>query len=332
MLNRIIEDVSARLSKAEGKIAVLPEKGYTPIEFSAGNYREIGRGKGNAIVFVDGGNSELVKTANLSLQAMRVAAVVVKGGKITGSRRKEFYVLATESENNGKIERKAKIYDNGNEIEVTEAGDGNSGKLVKMCESIRKCSEIKLASEMAEECGQESIVVLDGTLEAANEMEKRHYQQLYHEAGMRNVMIAAVAKTSALMTDKGDSFAALVNENSGSGCWHYYPVAKVRTAMHLAEMFFAKLNESSRHVFRCEVYKEQAGRMAEVAAELRENSRDLSFPGYPYGLVMADKLARVSDREAGYLRAKLFTAAGKKWQKLESSLSAVNAHEILDSI
>ena len=68
----------------------------------------------------------------------------------------------------------------------------------------------------------------------------------------------------------------------------------------------------------------------EVMAELKNNAKDLSFPGYPYGLILADKLARVSDKEAEYLKAKFFAAAGSKWSNLKNRMAAVNAHEVLD--
>ena len=186
--------------------------------------------------------------------------------------------------------------------------------------------EIKYALEMIEK----GDVVLDGTLEARGEMEQRHLDELRFEAVTKMVNVTAVAKTTTIVTEKGSSYAAMLNRKEGS--WLYHPVVEINSEQHKAEMFFVKLHEKSRHVFRTEVFKEQASEIGNIAAELKENARELTFPGYPYGLILVDKLARVSEQETGYLKAKMFAAAGNKWSDLRKDLAALDAHEILDNM
>ena len=109
-------------------------------------------------------------------------------------------------------------------------------------------------------------------------------------------------------------------------------MAEISNKKHKADILFAKLHEKSRHAFRIEVYNRQNEKIPELAAELSENSKEITFPGYPYGLIIADKMARISEKETEYIKAKIAATAGKKWEAIGRSLSAANAHEILDGI
>ncbi len=327
MINEIINEVSRRAEKADGSFAEFSDRKYRAIGFSEANYRELGKGEGKALLFVDGGNCEIISAPGMSLQLIRNAAVVMKGNRMVTSRKREFYVLAATEEKEGRPIITAKIY-SGEEAETAE--EKASAGAAAFCESLRKASEIKFAIEMTDGIEKNSIVVLDGTLEAVNEMEKRHFDELYYRTERKGVAVAALAKTTSLMTDKGSSFAAMLNWRGPEKEWYYHPVVEINSDYHNAEMLFAKLHEKSNYVFRTEVFKRQKDRIPEAAAELKENSRELTFPGYPYGLIMADRLARVSEREADYLKAKMFAAAGSKWKNLRKAMAAVDAHDILD--
>ncbi len=327
MINEIIDEVRKRADRAEGNLAEFSDRKCRAIRFSEANYRAIGRGAGKALLFIDGGNCEIVSAPGMALQLIRNAAVVVKGNRIMSSRKREFYALASTEEKEGRKRTAARIY-SGREIETAE-GKANTG-IAAFCDSLRKASEIKFAIETMGSIEKGGIVVLDGTLEAIDDMEKLHFDELYLEAARKGVTVAALAKTTSLMTDKGGSFAAMLSARGPEKEWYYHPVAEINSEYHNAEMLFARLHEKSSHVFRTEVYKGQRERLAEVVAELKENSRELTFPGYPYGLIMADKLARVSEKEAAYLKAKIFAAAGSKWKNLKRSIAAMDAHDILD--
>lgn len=61
-------------------------------------------------------------------------------------------------------------------------------------------------------------------------------------------------------------------------------------------------------------------------------SRDIVFPGYPYGLLVADRFARVSNEENGYLLGLFEALAGKIWKQIHVGIHLLNAHDVLDSI
>ncbi|MBI2146708.1 hypothetical protein HYU22_05200 [Candidatus Woesearchaeota archaeon] len=82
-----------------------------------------------------------------------------------------------------------------------------------------------------------------------------------------------------------------------------------------------KLHPQATHVFR---FQGNGGILPSLVA----NSSDPLFLGYPYGLIMADKLARVSNAERNSLRMSLLLR--KENREIAEYLSTMNAHEILD--
>ena len=65
---------------------------------------------------------------------------------------------------------------------------------------------------------------------------------------------------------------------------------------------------------------------------LSANCKDPVFIGYPYGLIEADKNARISNQEKDMLLTLFSTKFGKDWERIKESLSNIDAHEILDNI
>lgn len=316
MLQEIIEEVGRRVGRIDGKFAMFNDKRYSSVEFSENNYQEIKDNSDDALVFIDGGNAELVNVPGLSLQIIRNAAVVLQENRLIESKKRDFYVLATTTD---KLTQ-ARIFGEEEEIVETELDP------VKFCETIRRASELKLAIDELDK----ETVVLDGTLEAQNEIERNHLDELRLQTISKKARVVAVAKTTSLRTDTGKSFAALLNQRDGS--WQYHPVVDINSDYHRAEMFFVKLHEKSDHVFRVEMFKDQKNEIAKIAGALKNNSKELTFPGYPYGLVLADKIARISNEEANLIKTKLFAAAGSKWKNIKKGLAAVDAHQILDNM
>jgi NurA-like 5'-3' nuclease len=95
-------------------------------------------------------------------------------------------------------------------------------------------------------------------------------------------------------------------------------------------MFFVKLHEKSRHVFRFEIFNEQKMKATETINEISSNCIDPIFLGYPYGLVEADRIARVSNQEKESLKTMLLVKL--KNRNIERYLNSSNAHTILDKI
>ena len=317
MIREIIEEVGGRAGKADGRFAEFRDADYSPVEFSESNYREIEGRWGCPMVFVDGGNAELIGAPGISLQIVRTASISMKENRLAESRRQDFYVLATATGSG----TSAVVFREGKK----EAAE-TTLKPASFCETMRRVSEFRLAMD---ELGK-GTVVMDGTLKARNSAEKSVIEELRARAVGENAGLVALAKTTSILTETGRPFASMLGRRSGA--WHYHPVVRIDSERHPAEMFFVRLHEKSRHVFRAEVFREHGETIPKIAGELKGNSGDLAFPGYPYGLVLADRLARVSNEEAALLRTKLYAAAGSRWKDVERDLAAADAHQILDGM
>ena len=129
-----------------------------------------------------------------------------------------------------------------------------------------------------------------------------------------NENVYSDSNTCTLLTASGNNPAILLSKISPSGCWSYKITENI---------FFTKLHDRSKHVFRFEGDKN-------FLPYLIGQSKDAVFLGYPYGLILADKLARVSNQERKSLMMRLLL--DKENKDLVDHLSAINAHDILDNL
>ncbi|HIH42160.1 TPA: DNA double-strand break repair nuclease NurA [Candidatus Woesearchaeota archaeon] len=328
------------------------------------------------IAFIDGGNVELLSAPNFSLQFVRVFACIFQDNKRIFSKKKEFYVLAKcinrlNDEGKAELTYTAEIFNANKEpgkdgktfIDASDLlfaandetiRDGiHNASISAVGEIARKFGELALAKQIVNELGEDGIIVLDGSLQATITNHKKYLEQLYAYAHEKGIVVSALAKTSRLFSNNGNSMAGLLNEISANTqvngvickniAWYYYPVVEIENDNHKAELFFVKLNKASEYVFRFEIFKDclaekkqdsalLAGFLSELFSAIANNSRDLAFPGYPYGLIFADKLARVSNNEKEYLTTMFQAKAGKSWLVIKKYLNAVNAHDVLDRI
>ena len=97
---------------------------------------------------------------------------------------------------------------------------------------------VSLASEAADLLDKDDIIVLDGSLQASVTGEGYYLDKLYEKGIQKNIIIAGLAKSSRLFTDKGNSIVGLLNELGPDEAWYYHPVAKITNEKHKAEMFF----------------------------------------------------------------------------------------------
>jgi len=69
-----------------------------------------------------------------------------------------------------------------------------------------------------------------------------------------------------------------------------------------------------------------------VTSALASNSKDISFPGYPYGLIDADGFARVGGEEVEAYRVPLMSEICRRsvWAKISRHVCSGNAHGVLD--
>ncbi len=377
IIRKIITALDSCLKLNENEAIEFNLPGYKAVPLSKTSFHEI-KNKveitDKKIAFIDGGNAELLSAANFSLQFVRVFACIFQEDKRIFSKKHEFYVLArciNRLSDQGKPELaySAEIFpvNDGQLVDAGQTINGeqliNSSDLVfaandetirngthnasisTIGEIARKFAELALAKQVVNELGKNDLLVLDGSLQTTVTNHKKYLEQLYADVQKKGIIVSALAKTSRIYTNNGNSIVGLLNELSSNvlpeSAWYYYPSVEIENENHKAELFFVKLNKASEYVFRYEVFKEcLANRdpdslshfLSALFSAIANNSRDLAFPGYPYGLIFADKLARVFNNEKEYLITLFQAKSGKNWHIIKKYLNAINAHDVLDRI
>jgi hypothetical protein len=278
---------------------------------NAENFVKVDRKTNRSIAFIDGGQANILTSGNFNLSFVRVCAVVFSGQKKIEKNMNEFY-LFTKAIWKDEIFFESKIFPLGEKLldeidlyvsanDATMRNGIEGGKISGVTNMARRLAELALAKKM-----DSDFILLDGTLEKTFRNEEKFLTRLDG--------VGALAKSSSLFTISGNSPVVLLNKIGPTGCWAYNFDDKTA---------FVKLHQRAKHVFRFEGSKE-------IISYLVENCQDALFLGYPYGLLMADKLARVSNQERSSLIMKFLLKEENR--DIADYLNTSNAHDILDNL
>jgi hypothetical protein len=318
---------------------------------------------GRSICFVDGGNLPIISTPGLVVHLSRVGFCVYKSNERCESpnlpSKIDFITIAASEGSGNEITYSAEI----TPLEASKRDllpddddlvfdsfdrtlmDGRQrASLTRVATAARVFAEWRLASVLSEEVlNSGDIIVRDGSLQTQITGESEYANDAYGAALGNEVLFTGLAKTSTLFTDTGmplfSAISILANRNElGERSWVYHPIVDIMAPDHRAEMYGVKLHPQSRHVFRFEILKNQAEALGDeamrVIAVLASNSSDLAFPGYPYGLIEADRISRVREEEIESLEVQLLSSLSAlgSWPSLEAFIRTVDAHTIIDGI
>jgi hypothetical protein len=314
------------------------------------------------VCYVDGGNSTIIDSPSLAVSLNRVGFCIYEGeekvrNSVLPSSIDFFsvtYANYEDDELNYHVEMIPVSEDNGHilpdETDLVFSSfdrslmDGRRrASPVRVASASRVFAEWRYAGEIIKsELEGGDILVMDGSLQTQITGESKHSNRAYQEAVEKDVLFCGLSKTSTLFTDTGmpllSSIAILANRNNlENERWYYYPIVEINAPDHRAIMFAVKLHPSSRYVFRLEILKDLGEEMDDfrrVFSLLAQNAVDLTFPGYPYGLMEADKISRVSEGEVESLRIQLLSGVSGLgiWKELEAFLRTVDAHQVLDGV
>ncbi len=264
------------------------------------------------IAFIDGGEATLINGASFSVSLIRVATIYFKGKKKIKQTILSFYLLTTAKNHNGQLFYEGKIYSLTpkefslpdlffSSYDETIRLGTEQASLTTISHVARRFAELKTAAQVSAD-----FIILDGTLQKAYNNEEKYLSNLAKNVG-------ALAKTSALYTKDANNPSALLHSLAPDGCWSYSK----------KNISFVKLHPKSSHIFRYEGD-------TNALPPLLFLSCDAFFVGYPYGLIAADQLARVSNEEKKSLILRFIL--GKNSKSFMPYLNSQNAHEILDKI
>ncbi|MBU1202164.1 MAG: DNA double-strand break repair nuclease NurA [Nanoarchaeota archaeon] len=328
-MDELIAKVRKILEKKESadEIPLFTKRGFEGVKISTSYFKALKPSKEKPrVIFIDGGNAELVESNNFSLQIIRVGAVCYQDNKKVFFEKREFYCMITFENNQFKVETAPEKISLKFNLDDESLKDGRAiAKISKIGGFVRRVLELELACEMIEKA---DYIILDGSLEEKFTYERKHLLELYKKSKEKNVCIIGFCKTNSLITKNGRPVSTILLGKK-EGAWYYNPVANIRSEEFLGDICFAKLNEKSSHAFRVDVYNAD---FEKTFGNIYNFCKDPVFIGYPYGLIEADRIARITNKEKEYEKTKLMVKLGKDWEKIKKLQSTTDAHQILDSI
>jgi hypothetical protein len=337
IINEIIENLNNDI-KEKGEFAQFKDSSCKPVRLSKNNFHHIlDKTQNNKIVFIDAGNAEILKAPNFSLQLIRVYYSIWQNNKKKDSKREHFYTLTTAKEENSSIIYNTKFFGvksaelNFDSFDETIRQGSHRISISSIANVIRRFIELNTASKITDLLSQKDIILLDGDLKATITNEINYLNKLYKKAEQKNIIVCALSKTSELFTEKGNALIPVLEELAPKEEWFYYPLVEIEDNSHKAQLHITKLHKNSKHAFKLEIFNKVNYDRSNTFSLLRENSTDPVFLGYPYGLIDADKGARITNNEKEHLKTIFLTKLGKD-EKFSSYLNTLNAHNILDSI
>ncbi|RJQ18175.1 hypothetical protein C4573_00445 [Candidatus Woesearchaeota archaeon] len=250
------------------------------------------------VCFIDGGHADLLHSADFLFSFLRIIAITYENNKKQSIEKKECYLLVIRENEQYETwcapsllaSETFSLYDD--EL----AGKNQKVPIRTISGIMRRMLELQTAKENS------SCVVLDGSLEGKNTREEK--------------MLKSLGKNVFGLSKTSDEIAFHHSEKK-AGYYLYKKNAFIT--------YFVKLHKDAKKTFRFDSFTENVDA---VLGSLKENSTDPTLLGYPFGLILADKFARITNKEKDMLLTKAKMQLGKKWKDLVLE----DTHDILDKL
>ena len=314
--------------------------------------------------FVDGGSASIISGADFNISFNRVAGVLFKKNKITSLSHIpdliEFFAatLITKTTDD-KIAYATRLFPREKKFEallpkediiipIDEVRDLMGFKFMPKVEifggvAMRFAEWAYSAKFIEKELFSGDVFIRDGSLQTGYKEEILLVRNLFKSADQKEVYVTGLSKSCRLITSNGDCLVSLIdmvaNEKFSDSNWYYHPIYQITEADNLADVLFVKLHDQSATPFRLDFYLEQSKNLdikerEIIISNLAANSNDLSFPGYPYGLIKVDQLSRVAKREIEPLRVQIISEFDSDIYKnyILPRIKSIDAHDLLNQI
>lgn len=358
-VKRLTEKIQSKITGWEIGKPLFGDPRYHEHPLDKENFQKIPPGEDSRrICYVDGGNLSIFNSPSIVVHLTRVGYCIYDGNKKINTETrpyKTFYSIATSFKKNNDLYFQTEL------LPIDEAPEGllprekdlvfySYDQTLKQGQTRASLYSIALAGRVFAEWSLSrylienklesgDVLVRDGSLQTTITGEADYANEAYNAALEKDVSFTGLAKTSTLYTDSGlplfSALSILAKRSRIQSPWVYYPIVDIQAPDHRARMYAVHLHPRSKHVFRYEVLKDQPPEQdLDIIRVLSGNARDIAFPGYPYGLIEADRISRVRHEEVESLKIQLFSqiSGAGGWDDLEALLCSTNAHEVLDSI
>ena len=313
-------DVGTRIFHATSTTPLCKER-FIPIQSEIPLYSEE---NSQDILFADSGNAPIWETPSQTAHLCRVCALSYTGPTRRALRRQSFCILSTLYPN--QIVLKSYGFDIGLlPISRTDPELRHGNHLVSALACIelgRLQAELWVAREEALRLEPGAMLIVEGDFSKVHPFIFSSLESVIKTCAERGITLLGISKTNTCHTDTGCSAGYALHLQGQPGMWAY--ALNSTDGMHRV---FAKLHPGARHIF---LVSSPTPLKDGTLARIAKASTDPAFLGYPYGLIAADQLARVSATEQQAAQAILSTKAFAKNPTLPLSLRGSDAHMILD--
>lgn len=223
---------------------------------------------------------------------------------------------------------------------------GNKALMERMASMARRFAEWTIAEHIIEsELDEGDIIIKDGSLQTSHRNENKYVEKVFEKAKKKGVIFSGLSKSCRLTTNTGYSLIASIEKFAKENEiefkeWCYFPIARSKDGReHKAVIMVVKLNRNASTSFRFEIIKDQADNMnkkeiVDVISSIAEYSKDITIPGYPYGLFDAHVWARVRNEDLNNYKIILDSELAKTdlFEDFNARIKAVSMHDKLDEL
>lgn len=310
--------------------------------------------------FVDGGTGILLRSSDFSISFNRVAGVLFEENNLkplnTSPDVIEFYTATIiEPTEEGKLAFKSRLFPlepeyaeflPGEEIPIPIDEARLRGGFLPNIEYfggvMMRYAEWSYGEKFIEnELSEGDIYVRDGSLQTSYKNEINLSNGLFSRGYHDKVVITGLSKSCRIITENGDSLITMINlignRKFPKSRWYYHPIYEITKADNQADIYFVKLHELSEYPFRFDIYLDQSKELEDkekeiIISNIAENSNELSFPGYPFGLIKVDQMARIGHAEIEPLKVQILSEFDSEHYNkyIKPRLRSVDAHDLLN--
>lgn len=319
------------------------------------------------LVFLDGGNQKIFGTNEYSVQLNRIYFNIFIGNKRVSHKsdippKIEFLSLTMHKLVDDKsyyetvispFKEEFRKYLPEQEDLKFEASEreimiGSRPDIERVASMSRRFAEWSLSKHIIDlEMDSNDVFIRDGSLQTSLHKERKYAENSLMVAKNKNVIFAGLSKTSAISSDTGLSMISSIKRfaddcNIGYDTWCYGPIFITQKEFYKVVVMAIKLNKGADRIYRFELHENDISnndiglndKILETASLLIENSNDIRFVGYPYGLYDADRWARVKNDEITAYEVRLKSELSKNgvWNMIDPLLKASDTHDRLDKL
>jgi hypothetical protein len=364
-LKEILKKLDAEVREHELGTPFFGHNQYIPHPLNGKNFKPVQRIESKRrLAFIDGGNQEIIGAPNFSIQINRIFFCVFDSDRRVIPDyipdRIEFFSATYAVFRKGQVHYDTIIQPirNSDTSYIPKEADlsfssvdrsvmqGNMrAEIGRVASLSRRFGEWEFSRHLVEkELQEDDILVVDGTLQTGFPNESKYINQVFTSGEKAGVVITGLSKTCSLFTDSGLALLGAIRQlakesETNDSTWTYHPVVDIFNPDHRASLYIVKLNAEADRIYRYEIFLDQAKEMSdhevgEVISKLSENSRDVTLPGYPYGLIVADLNARVRTSELEKYQMMLLSEMSKSgsWEKFRRYIRAGDTHDVLNML